>query len=75
MRAVSSGRGRMVPLRVRQRGLADGVSRRRGRHGKPFALGLTGLADGTYASDPDAPDAQHCCWAAVNSAYSRPLCT
>jgi uncharacterized protein (TIGR03083 family) len=39
--------------------VADVVAEWARRHGKPFALDLTGLAGGTYAHDPDLPEAEH----------------
>ncbi len=39
--------------------VADIVAEWARRHGKPFALDLTGPAGGTYAHDPDLPQAEH----------------
>ncbi len=38
--------------------IADVVAEWARRHGKPFALELTGPAGGTYVHEPDSPDAQ-----------------
>lgn len=39
--------------------VADIVAEWARRHGKPFLFELTGPAGGTYAHDPDFPDAEH----------------
>jgi uncharacterized protein (TIGR03083 family) len=39
--------------------VADVVADWTHRHGKPFVLDLTGPAGGTYACDPDQPQAEH----------------
>lgn len=39
--------------------VADVVAEWARRHGKPFLLELTGPAGGTYAHNPDLPDAEH----------------
>jgi len=39
--------------------VADVVAEWGRRHGKPFVLDLTGPAGGTYAHDPDLPEAEH----------------
>jgi hypothetical protein len=39
--------------------VADVVAEWARRHGKPFALELTGPAGGTYAHDPDLPETGH----------------
>ena len=46
--------------------VADIVAEWARRHGKPFALDLTGPAGGTYAHDPDLPEAEHLSLDAVN---------
>jgi hypothetical protein len=39
--------------------VADVVAEWARRHGKPFALELTGPAGGTYTHDPDLPETGH----------------
>jgi uncharacterized protein (TIGR03083 family) len=45
--------------------VADVVAEWARRHGKPFALDLTGLAGGIYVAAPDSPEAEHFCLDAV----------
>lgn len=58
---VSHALNRPIELSAGHDGLnvADVVAEWASRHGKPFALDLTGLAGGAYGNDQDSPGTEH----------------